>query len=66
MHEPIIRMHVMIGACDGTNDKTIERYLSFPNWQAMFIEPVSVNFAALELFLKDHKVESRSFALNVS
>ena len=32
----------------------------------MFVEPVSVNFAALEKFLKDNKVEQRSFALNVS
>lgn len=57
---------VMIGACDGTNDLTIKRYISFKHWNGIFVEPVSINFDSLQGFLKTNGVEERSFALRAA
>lgn len=52
---------VLIGACDGTNDKTI-RDLFIPNhhWNGMFVEPVSRNYKDLVKFMIDNNVTERS------
>ena len=57
---------ISIGACDGTNDLTIKRYLKFSHWHGMFIEPVSINYDALVKFLADNQVTDRSFALRAA
>ena len=57
---------IMIGACDGTNDLTIKRFLKFSHWHGMFIEPVSINFASLQEFLKTNNVVDRTFALRAA
>ena len=57
---------ISIGACDGTNDLTIKRFIANRHWHAMFIEPVSINYAALERFLAEKKVSERSFPLKAA
>ena len=50
-----------LGACDGTADKTIrERYLKFPFWQGVFVEPVGMNFADLTAYLDREGALNRS------
>ena len=50
-----------LGACDGTADKTIrERYLKFPFWQGVFVEPVGMNFADLTAYLEREGALNRS------
>lgn len=52
---------ISIGACDGTNDDTIkERFLAYPHWNGVFVEPMSNNFADLTNFLAVSGVANRS------
>jgi hypothetical protein len=57
---------IMIGACDGTNDLTIKRFLKYTHWHGMFVEPVSINYAELQKFLNQNRVTDRSFALRAA
>lgn len=51
---------VSIGACDGSNDDTIEMFLAKSHWHGVFIEPMSDNFADLTNFLATNGVTNRS------
>jgi hypothetical protein len=58
---------ISIGACDGTNDLTIQgRYLKYPHWRGLFVEPMSINFADLEKLLRDNGAMERSFPLRAA
>mmetsp|Transcript_31988 Transcript_31988/g.46090 ORF Transcript_31988/g.46090 Transcript_31988/m.46090 type:complete len:398 (+) Transcript_31988:3-1196(+) len=51
----------LVGACDGTNDNTIrERYLPNSHWHGVFVEPFSINFRDLNLFMESHGVMDRT------
>ena len=57
----------LVGACDGTNDNTIRnRYLPNAHWRALFVEPISLNFADLNKFLVDNKVSDRSHTIQAA
>ena len=57
----------LVGACDGTNDNTIrDRYLPNAHWRALFVEPISLNFADLNQFLLDNKVADRSHTIQAA
>lgn len=58
---------VLVGACDGTHDKTIaERFLVDSHWVGVFVEPVSLNFKDLtELFLEKN-VMNRSHLIKAA
>ena len=57
----------LIGACDGTNDKTIrERYLPNNHWKALFVEPITLNYNDLNQFLVDNKVTDRSHTVQAA
>jgi hypothetical protein len=51
---------VSIGACDGSNDETIEIFLANSHWKGVFVEPMSDNFADLTNFLSVNGVANRS------
>lgn len=58
---------VLVGACDGTHDKTIrDRFLPNENWNGVFVEPITMNFKDLNKFLADNKVESRSITIQAA
>lgn len=54
---------VSIGACDGTNDDSIEKYVANSHWNGVFVEPMSDNFADLTTFLATNGVSNRSMAI---
>lgn len=57
----------LVGACDGTNDYTIrERFLPNEHWQALFVEPISLNFEDLNQYLLDNKVSGRSHTIKAA
>lgn len=52
---------VLVGACDGTNDRTIrDRYIPNSHWSGVFVEPMRLNIEDLKVFLKDNNLEERS------
>lgn len=58
---------VLIGACDGTNDRTIrDRYLKTSHWRACFVEPMSNNVEDLRNFLVEKKVDNRGFVIRAA
>ena len=57
----------LVGACDGTNDNTIrDRYLPNAHWRALFVEPISLNFADLNKFLADNQVTARAHTIQAA
>jgi hypothetical protein len=57
----------LIGACDGTNDKTIrERYLPNNHWNALFVEPITLNYNDLNQYLVKNKVTGRSHTVQAA
>ena len=55
---------VSIGACDGTEDHTIQHlFLGHSHWKGVFVEPISFNFADLTNFLAVNGVANRSTAI---
>jgi hypothetical protein len=57
----------LIGACDGTNDKTIrERYLPNNHWNALFVEPITLNYNDLNQYLIKNKVKNRSHTIQAA
>ena len=57
----------LVGACDGTNDNTIRnRFLPNEHWQALFVEPISLNFEDLNQYLLDNKVSERSHTIKAA
>ena len=58
---------VLVGACDGTHDKTIsEMYLPNSHWEGVFVEPVALNFNDLSNFLTEKQVLNRSHLLRAA
>jgi len=58
---------MLIGACDGTNDRTIrDRYLKTSHWRACFVEPMSNNVDDLRQFLVDKGVDNRGFVIRAA
>lgn len=55
----------LVGACDGTHDKTItERYLPFEHWRGVFVEPFEINFQDLKNFMIEKKVLHRTHLIH--
>lgn len=58
---------VLVGACDGTHDKTIrERFLEDKHWQGVFVEPVQLNFMDLTNYLTEKRVMDRSHLIKAA
>lgn len=58
---------VMVGACDGTADKTIrEIFLKHAHWRGVFVEPVEMNVRDLVKYLADHDVSQRSMVIRAA
>lgn len=58
---------VLVGACDGTHDKTIrDRFIPNQNWNAVFVEPISYNFNDLNTFLQTNGVSNRSITIKAA
>jgi hypothetical protein len=58
---------VLIGACDGISDKTIKtKFLKFPNWRAVYVEPMENNFNDLKTFLEDRGGMNRSHLIKAA
>ena len=57
----------LVGACDGTNDNTIrERFLPNDHWNALFVEPITLNYKDLNKFLLKNKVADRSHTIQAA
>ena len=57
----------MIGACDGITDPTIKfRFLKYPHWRGVFVEPMSNNYADLIKFLTDQGAIERSTVIRAA
>ena len=53
---------VLIGAYDGTQDNTIhDEFLINPNWNGVFVEPITNNYLDLNIFLGKNNVADRSY-----
>ena len=51
----------LVGACDGTNDNTIrDRYIPNYHWHGVFVEPFSMNFRDLNVFMEHHGLMNRT------
>jgi len=58
---------VLVGACDGTHDKTIaENYLKESHWEGVFVEPVELNFNDLTKYLTEKNVMNRSHIIRAA
>jgi len=58
---------VLVGACDGTHDKTIaERFLVDSHWVGVFVEPVSLNFKDLSQLFLERNVMNRSHLIKAA
>jgi hypothetical protein len=58
---------VMVGACDGTHDKTIrDRFLPNSHWRGVFVEPFEMNFRDLSHFMEENNVLSRAYLLRAA
>jgi hypothetical protein len=57
----------LIGACDGTHDRTIEElYIPNHHWHGLFVEPVERNFNDLIKFLHKHHLDNRTTAVQAA
>lgn len=57
----------MVGACDGLADPAIrDRFLPNPHWQAVFVEPMSVNVRDLIRYLEKGNAFDRSVVLRAA
>lgn len=58
---------VLVGACDGTHDKTIaERFLPNLHWRAAFVEAISFNVRDLTEMLGNHSALDRSHVFHAA
>jgi hypothetical protein len=56
---------ILVGACDGTNDKTIrERYVPWNHWRGTFVEPFEMNYNDLVSFMEKNKVMNRTHIIH--
>ena len=57
----------LVGACDGTNDNTIrERFLPNEHWNALFVEPITLNYKELNKYLVKNNVADRSHTIQAA
>lgn len=54
---------VLVGACDGTHDRTIEAFFEQSHWRAILIEPMSYNFVDLVKNIDTKKSRNRCTAV---
>eukprot|EP01038_Epipyxis_sp_PR26KG_P004820 gene4820-6755_t len=55
----------LVGACDGTNDRTIrDRYLPYNHWRGVFVEPISMNYKDLNNFMESNGVTNRTHLIH--
>lgn len=58
---------VLVGACDGTHDKTIsEGYLPNEHWRGVFVEPFQINFNDLKNFMESRNVLHRTHLIHAA
>lgn len=58
---------VMIGACDGTHDRTIsERFIPNLHWRGVFVEPFEINHRDLVNFIETHGAKDRATILRAA
>ncbi len=58
---------ILIGACDGTHDKTIrDRFLPNLNWNGVFVEPIAMNFNDLNKFIEQNNATERSITFKAA
>ena len=58
---------VLVGACDGTNDVTIaDRFLPNDHWNALFVEPMSLNYRDLKNFIVKNNLADRSHSIQAA
>jgi hypothetical protein len=58
---------VLVGACDGTHDKTIaERFLPNLHWRAAFVEAISFNVRDLKEMLMNNSALDRSYVFHAA
>lgn len=58
---------VLVGACDGTGDKTIKNiYLPNDHWRGVFVEPMSINVRDLIQFMAAKNIAHRSMIIRAA
>jgi hypothetical protein len=58
---------VMVGACDGTGDKTIKKlYIPNSHWRGVFVEPMSINVRDLIKFMANQNAAHRSLIIRAA
>lgn len=58
---------VMVGACDGTHDRTIrDRFLPSNHWRGVFVEPFEINHRDLVAFMDSHGAKDRATVLRAA
>lgn len=57
----------LVGACDGTHDRTIsEYYLKNDHWRGVFVEPFEINYNDLVNFMKKSEVDHRTHVIHAA
>uniref|UniRef100_A0A7S0SXL7 Methyltransferase FkbM domain-containing protein n=1 Tax=Chromulina nebulosa TaxID=96789 RepID=A0A7S0SXL7_9STRA len=57
----------MIGACDGKTDPTIKyRFLKYPHWRAVFVEPMTINIRDLNIYITENGAANRSHIIQAA
>lgn len=57
----------LVGACDGTNDRTIrESYVPNEHWHGVFVEPFTINFNDLSSFMEKAGVIKRTHLIHAA
>lgn len=56
----------VIGACDGTHDRTIESFYTTPHWSILLVEPISYNFLDLEKNLAFNNATARAVSIRAA
>lgn len=57
---------VLVGACDGTFDSTVDYYLKHGNWRGVFVEPMAYNIADMRSRFEKFAVTNRSTILHAA
>ena len=55
-----------IGACDGTEDPTINLFVKNPHWEGLFVEPMDLNVRDLRVMLQSRTVLNRSIIVQAA
>jgi hypothetical protein len=56
---------ILVGACDGTNDRTIrDRFLPYSHWRGAFVEPFQINYQDLVDFMNKNGAGNRTHLIH--